>query len=519
MSQVEPENLVCEAPIDFERIGDVLAYQARTRPRETAIETSNAELSYADLQRRALALAERLVDSGVAPGDRVPIYLDKSIDYVCALYAVWHAGAVAIPVNETLMPRQLQHIVQDSGAELVLSSSQRVRRTKLSEYNDLTVFLVDTESDRSRPATSLQARLNAGGLAAILYTSGSTGKPKGIMISHSNLIAGSEIVAEYLGIRSDDKLISILPFGFDYGLNQLMVAMLTGATLFLQRSHLPADICRSLQEKHITVMAAVPPLWIQLSQPHSPFMKADFPALRLITNTGGVFPVELVKSFRTSHPQLQIFLMYGLSEAFRSSYLPPEQVETRPGSIGIAIPRTELYVVDEDGQECDANEIGELVHKGPTVAMGYWEAPEATAQTFRTCPGITGNDHERVVYSGDLVYRDDEGFLYFSGRRDQLIKSLGYRVSVEEIEENLLACDLVHDVAVTSVPDRERGSAIIAHVVPTSAAVTETQLSSFARRSMPAYMRPVKMFLYEKLPATSSGKIDRKELARGIRNL
>jgi acyl-CoA synthetase (AMP-forming)/AMP-acid ligase II len=345
--------------------------------------------------------------------------------------------------------------------------------------------------------------------AVILYTSGSTGRPKGILISHANLLAGTRIVSKYLELREDDRLLSVLPFSFDYGLNQLLTAIQRGATLYLQRSPLPADLCRSLQRFEITGLAAVPTLWIQLMQRHSPFGTLAFPQLRYITNSGGAFPVELVKRYREHLPHVRIYLMYGLSEAFRSTYLPPEEIDRRPSSMGIAIPETEILVIDDE-KECAPGQAGELVHAGPTVALAYWNRPQETAATYRPHP-LRPASSERVVYSGDLVRRDEDGFLYFVGRRDQQIKSNGYRISPEDVEETLQASGLLAEVVVRGVPDELAGMAIVAHVVPRAPDTFTTQaLAAYCERVMPRYMVPQKIEVHASFPRTSSGKLDRK---------
>jgi amino acid adenylation domain-containing protein len=497
---------------DAHRIESVLSCQRRKRGKHPALEYRSEQLSYGELYDASVAFADRLAAAGVQHGDRVPIYLDKSFDYIIALYGVWLAGGIAIPINEALVPAQVMHIIRDSRSKVLVSSAARMYKTKMQDPDGVTVLKVEEDPHEAPTVRRREPPRGEDTPAAILYTSGSTGKPKGIVISHANLVAGSDIVTEYLGITEDDRLLSILPFGFDYGLNQLLGSVYKGATLVLQRSHLPADICRTLVEKAVTVMAAVPPLWIQLAQRHSPFLGADLPDLRMITNTGGVFPVDLTKAFREAHPHLKIVLMYGLSEAFRSTYLPPEEIDRRPGSIGIAIPRTELHVLDEELNPCPPHVKGELVHRGPTVALGYWEAPEATAACFRTCPQITGSEEERVVFSGDLVHRDEEGFLYFAGRRDQLIKSMGYRISVDEVEELLLGSERIAEVAVKGEADPDRGMAIIAHVVPSAPEVDESELRAYARKVLPTYMQPKGFVLTDHLPRTSSGKLNRKEL-------
>jgi acyl-CoA synthetase (AMP-forming)/AMP-acid ligase II len=350
--------------------------------------------------------------------------------------------------------------------------------------------------------------------AAILYTSGSTGRPKGILLSHANLLAGARIVSSYLEIAPDERILSVLPFSFDYGLNQLLCAVQNGATLVLARSNLPADICRTMQAKRITALAGVPPLFIQLMDRHSPLAKTALPDLRYLTNSGGVFPVELVRRYRAQLPHVRLYLMYGLSEAFRSTYLPPSEVDRIPSSMGRAIPETEILVIDEHGEECDVDVVGELVHRGPTVALGYWNDAAATARVFRPDP-TDPSSPERVVYSGDLVKKDADGFLYFCGRRDQLIKSFGYRISPDEVEELLLASGLVREVAVRGEADPVAGARVEAHVVPADAATFDPEaLLAHCRRTMPRYMVPRALHVRDSLPRTASGKLDRTALGR-----
>jgi acyl-CoA ligase (AMP-forming) (exosortase A-associated) len=457
--------------------------------------------------------ASSLLRRGVKQGDRVAIYLDKTVESVLALYGVWRAGGVAVPVNETLKSRQIEHIISDSGARHLVTSQKRRARLASEVTRGIEVVLVE-EMPTHSGTTDFGVGRGGEQPAAILYTSGSTGRPKGIVISHANLLAGCRIVIRYLGIRSDDRVLSILPFSFDYGLNQLLTAISAGATLVLHRSHLPADICRALVDHEITGCAGVPPMWIQLMSDVSPFRQMSFPHLRYITNSGGRFPAALVRQYREQLPDVRIFLMYGLSEAFRSTYLDPGEVDRRPESMGKAIPETRILVLNPDGEECPPNEVGELVHVGPTVSIGYWNDAETTARVFRT---VTLPGHSlptRAVFSGDLVRRDHDGFLYFAGRRDNMIKSQGFRISPEEVEELILASGLVDEVAVCGRPDELSGQVVIAHIVP-KASITDVrgQLESFCRREMPSYMLPRQFMLRDSLPRTASGKIDRRCLS------
>jgi acyl-CoA ligase (AMP-forming) (exosortase A-associated) len=492
---------------DHTRIEDPLFASAARVPDKPALVENERQLDFASFAAAATGLAATLAERGLRPGDRVSVYLEKSLEAAVALYGVWAAGGVAVPVNEGLRSAQVKHIVEDSGSRFFISHPRKLATLEegtLGTVPTLEVALLAASPARPGPLPGGETP------AAILYTSGSTGRPKGILISHANLLAGARIVIRYLGLGQDERILSVLPFSFDYGLNQLLTAVQQGATLYLQRSPLPADICRSLDRSQVTVLAAVPTLWIQLMQRHSPLRGLALPHLRTITNSGGVFPVELVKQYRAHLPHTRIFLMYGLSEAFRSTYLPPEQVDLRPASMGRAIPETEILVIDEGGKECAPDQVGELVHAGPTVALGYWNRPEATAAVYRPHP-LHPESPGRAVYSGDLVRRDPEGFLYFVGRRDQQIKSHGFRVSPEEVEEALHRSGLIAEVVVRGVPDEIAGQSIEAHVVPRAPdAFTPEALLAYCAETMPRYMIPRTIEVHAGLPRTSSGKVDRK---------
>ncbi len=481
-----------------QRIEEPLLLQARHCPHKHAVIEGDHGSSYDELAARAQRLAGQLLRRGMEPGDRVAIYLDKTTSSVIALYGAWLAGGVVVPINEGLRSLQVEHIVRDSGSRLLVSERRKLARLDPGSIAGAEVVEVDGGKDGEWTPLG-----QSGGRepAAILYTSGSTGRPKGILLSHENLLAGVRIVVRYLEIQHDERIISILPFSFDYGLNQLLTSVATGATLVLQRSHFPADIQRTLASHAITAMAGVPPLWIQLLGTRVPLSRVAFPHLRYMTNSGGVFPTELVTRCRRELPGTRLYLMYGLSEAFRSTYLPPDEVERRPGSMGRAIPETQIFVLNEAGSECAPGEVGELVHRGPTVALGYWRDPEATAARFRAHPSAPG---ERVVYSGDLVRRDDDGFLYFVGRRDQLIKCQGFRVSPDEVEETIFASGLVAEVIVRGIPDPVSGQAIVAHVVPREVATfSEQELLTYCRRVMPSYMVPRAVHTHAALPRTA----------------
>lgn len=351
-----------EAALPGARIEDALLERGLRDGGRLAVTDGELAWSYASLTRRAAGVAASLAGAGVAAGDRVCIYLERTPACVAALHGAWLAGAVAVPVNEGLRSRQVAHIVRHSECALFVSDERKLARLDSDALGGVATLVLEAEPREAEPQRGDATRRPAGGAepAAILYTSGSTGRPKGILLSHENLRAGARIVARYLEVGAGERILGVLPFSFDYGLNQLLTAVARGASLHLQRSPFPADVCRSLERERITAMAAVPPLWIELMEGRSPFPQQAFPALRYITSSGGVFPVELVRRYRAHLPHVRIYLMYGLSEAFRSTFLPPDEIDVRPGSMGRAIPETELLVLDEQGAACAPDQVGEL---------------------------------------------------------------------------------------------------------------------------------------------------------------
>lgn len=355
-------------------------------------------------------------------------------------------------------------------------------------------------------------------MAAILYTSGSTGHPKGVVLSHRNMVAGAKSVASYLENTSDDTLLAALPLSFDAGFSQLTTAFHTGARVVLLNYLLPRDLINALKRERVTGLTAVPPLYIQLSQMELPEEIAAH--LRYFANTGGRMPAETLKRLRAMLPNTKPFLMYGLTEAFRATYLPPGEVDRRPDSIGKAIPNTEILVLRDDGTPCAPNEPGELVQRGPLVALGYWNDAEKTAERFKPLPMNVGGREpglvlpEIAVFSGDTVRQDEDGFLYFVGRRDEMIKTSGYRVSPTEVEEVIYGTQLVGEVAAFGVEHPTLGHAIVVVATAKSGFGLEPHtLLTACRQRLPLYMLPAKVEIRaEPLPRNPNGKIDRKAL-------
>ena len=354
-------------------------------------------------------------------------------------------------------------------------------------------------------------------MVAILYTSGSTGRPKGVVLSHRNMVAGAKSVASYLENRASDTLLAALPLSFDAGFSQLTTAFHTGARVVLLNYLMPRDVLKALEREQVTGLTAVPPLYIQLAA-------LDWPAainerLRYFANTGGRMPRETLSQLRQRVPGAKPFLMYGLTEAFRSTYLPPDEVDRRPDSIGKAIPNAEILVLREDGTECAPEEPGELVHRGALVGLGYWGDAEKTAERYKPLPGAQGEGlplPEYAVFSGDTVRRDAEGFLYFVGRRDEMIKTSGYRVSPTEVEEILYATRLVGECVAFGTDNATMGQVIqvIATAPDGSAQLDLPALRAACKAQMPAYMVPAGIeSMAGPLPRNPNGKIDRKLLS------
>jgi acyl-CoA synthetase (AMP-forming)/AMP-acid ligase II len=352
-------------------------------------------------------------------------------------------------------------------------------------------------------------------LAAILYTSGSTGRPKGVMVSHRNLLAGARIVRTYLGITPEERILSILPFSFDYGLNQLLTAVEQGATTVILTFRFGDEIVRALRDHKITALAGVPTIWAILTKAAPLLHKAALPDLRYITNSGGAVPSQTVADLRRMLPQTNVFLMYGLTEAFRSTYLPPEELDRRPTSIGKAIPECEIFIVTEDGRRVRPGEPGILVHRGPTVSLGYWNRPEETARVLRQNPFRPRDEGGDIVcYSGDLAVEDEDGFFSFIGRNDAMIKSSGYRISPSEVEEAIMSTGRFRQVAVIGLPDDFAGQKLHAVAVALEPDVNAASVLQAVAGMLAAYMVPRGLELVEALPVTPNGKVDYRQLVR-----
>ncbi len=505
-----------------------------------ALTLGDRTLSYAQLARAVDQVTTGLIELGVKRAERIAFYLDKRFETVAVAFGAANAGAVFVPVNPVFKAEQVGHILRDCNVRVLVTTAERLEAiaTTLREAPDVRHVVVVGEyaehvkfGQRVVPWSEFASRTGGRGhrvidtdMAAILYTSGSTGKPKGVVLSHRNMVAGAKSVASYLENAADDAILSALPLSFDAGFSQLTTAFHVGARVVLINYLLPRDVVDALEKHRITGLTAVPPLWIQLSQLAWPVGISAH--LRYIANTGGRMPRETLMRLRTRLPNTKPFLMYGLTEAFRSTYLPPSEVDRRPDSIGKAIPNAEILVLRPDGTPCSAGEPGELVHRGALVGLGYWNDPERTAERYKPLPiGAGGRESgivlpEMAVFSGDTVRMDEEGFLYFVGRTDEMIKTSGYRVSPTEIEEAVYATALVGEAAAFGVEHPVLGQAIVVvATAPDGRDLDADALLAECRSRLPAYMVPSTVEVRRgTLPRNPNGKIDRKMLAAQFSN-
>ena len=515
-------------------IHDFIFHSARRAPAAEALVYGSRRLDYAALAGAVDGAAQALLALGLARGERVAVYLEKNIENVAAMFGAAAAGGAFVPVNPLLKPEQVAYILSDCNVGVLVTSVDRLRQLgpALEHCPDLRHVIVVGTGEAPAPAhvqvlgwdaamaaaAALAAPLRAHrnidtDMTAILYTSGSTGKPKGVVLSHRNMVAGATSVAQYLENTPADRLLALLPLSFDYGLSQLTTAFHVGATAVLINHLLVRDIMKMVVAERITGLAAVPPLWIQIAQLPWP----EDCTLRYLTNSGGAMQRPTLAALRAVLPKATPFLMYGLTEAFRSTYLPPAELDRRPDSMGKAIPNAEVVVLRPDGSECDAGEPGELVHRGALVSLGYWNDRAKTAERFKAVvsPHYGLPLTEMAVWSGDTVRKDEDGFLYFITRADEMIKTSGYRVSPSEVEEVVYAREHVAEAAALGVNHPTLGQAIVVIAYPKEGVtVTAEELLAACKPHLPAYMLPQKLIIATaSLPRNPNGKIDRKLLS------
>lgn len=475
----------------------------RGAPDAPALLDRDGGLRFAEAEERVARLAGWLAGQGFEPGARVASWLPKTRIAALMPLAAPRAGLVHVPINPLLKRAQVAHILADSGAAMLLTHAPRAATLAPGDVPADTRLAVEAGGgDALR-----RSQADPGTLAAILYTSGSTGRPKGVMLSHANLWLGAVAVALYLRLTPDDRVLGVLPFSFDYGQNQLFSTWVAGGAVAPLDYLTPRDVVKAVARYGATTLAGVPPLWTQLLATEWPD-EAVAP-IRRLTNSGGALTPSLVRGLRRLFPAADLYAMYGLTEAFRSTYLDPALIDANPDAIGGAIPFAEIMVLRPDGSPAAPGEPGELVHAGPLVAQGYWRDAERTAQRFRPAPG-----HDRAVWSGDKVVLGADGLLRFVGRDDEMIKVAGNRISPQEIEEAALSGGEAREAVAIGVPDPAQGQAIV--LVLAGNPAQEPALCTRLKAELPNFMQPARIVWHDELPRNANGKLDRSGLRHTV---
>ncbi|HNS95861.1 MAG TPA: class I adenylate-forming enzyme family protein [Polyangiaceae bacterium] len=510
------------------QLQDYLIHSAARLGDKIALVCDKKRYTYAELDAQSNALAHTLVQQGVTRGDRVVVFADNSVETVIAFWAVLKANAVVSVVNPLTKTDKLRYLLEDCRATALIADGllSRVLAPVVADNKHLKVLIM-TGKPLSPTPENLQVMtfdqaLSSGNprvppartgididLAAIIYTSGSTGDPKGVMLTHRNMLTAGLSVSTYLGMQEDDVVVCVLPLSFDYGLYQMLMSFRVGARLVLERSFTyPAQVLKTMVEEKVTGFPGVPTIFAILSE-NKNLRDYDLSSIRFVTNTAAALPVKHIEMLLDLFPQARIFSMYGLTECKRCTYLPPEDIRRKMTSVGIAIPNTEMWIVDEQDRKVGPNEVGQLVIRGATVMRGYWEKPEQTAKKLRPGP-LPG---EYVLYTGDYCKMDEEGYLYFVGRMDDVIKSRGEKVAPKEVENALVHIPGVKEVAVIGVPDEIFGQAVKAFVVPEQGAeLTEKLILTEAKARLEAFMVPKYVQIVPDLPKTTTGKIKKTDL-------
>lgn len=494
---------------------------AQRLPDKTAIVSRDRAITFAELLREAQATAESLRGMGIGRGERVGICMEKTIDQALAILGVLFANAVVVPILPRLKGPNIRHIIENSGMTAMVTDSERLGEVK--EFAGLARLITGhgqvTEDWPNLPYLRrfIHPQLFFDRIgndnAAIIYSSGSTGRPKGILISHRNLAEGADIIAEYLHTCEQDRICTVLSFNFDYGMNQLWQTIRKGCTLYLHDLALPHDLFSLMSKERITALPVMPVIITKMFDRRLKVSTSnfDFSALRYVCSTGGRLSSDMIADLKGAFPHARIYSMFGLTEAFRSTYLDPDKLDAHPTSIGASIPDCQVMVLDENGDECPPHAVGELVHRGATVTKGYWNDPENTAKVFRTHPKFPG---ETLVYSGDRVYRDEEGLLYFVARGDDMIKTKGFRVSPTEVEAEVVRHQDVVDAVAFALPNIAVGEDVAcAYTTVSGQPLNDAVLKQFLKNSLPNHMVPAILLHFDSFPITgNAGKLDRRAI-------
>ena len=499
-----------------------------------ALVRGDETMSYAELIKRSHNLARRLAQLGVKRGDRVCVHLPKSIDEAVLTYAIARAGAVNVNVNAIVTVRQLRHALSDSGARLLLCQPRRAKAMLEAEPAIDGPWPADLERmvtvggslddehavalDDVEPADGKLPRLIGADPAFIIYTSGSTGSPKGVLLTHETVVQSARSAATHLRNRDDDRAIGVLPLSFDFGLSQLTTMALVGGTLVMPKATIPTEVVRTIDQQEVNALAMVPTMWIPLVRLLAKEGRT-LPQIRYVANSGGPLPTDVQKAWPTVFPSARHYLMYGMTEGFRSTYLPPEDFHRKPGSVGVPLPDVEVYVVDDEKGLCGPRELGQIIHRSSSLmSSGYYRNPEATAEKFAPCAHLAHLiGDERVLYSGDTGYVDDEGYLFFAARTSTFIKCSDFRVSPTEVEDVVFSSGLVTDVVAFGRPDELLGQVV--HVTVTGIDGREVDTDAIRRhckKTLPPYAIPREIHVWDgpTMPRTANGKVDRPSVIK-----
>lgn len=510
------------------RVEQFLIANVGARGTKAALITNRRSLSYTELDDLSSRLAAALVESGVKRDDRVLVFMDNCWEAVVSIFGILKAGATFSPINASTKADKLAYIIGDCEAAAILTQAKLMPMVReavalRSGHAPFVASVASPKGGTPEGAVSFEACLEAsptpvshGGidvdLAMLIYTSGSTGRPKGVMMSHRNIDAAADSITTYLRNTSDDIILNVLPLAFDYGLYQLLMAIRLGATLILENSFaFPQAIFDKIRAEGVTGFPLVPTMAAIILQMRD-LQPGFLPSLRYISNTAAALPPSHIARLRELFPDVRIYSMYGLTECKRCTYLPPEELERRPGSVGIAIPNTEAFVVDDEGKPVLPGVAGELVIRGPHVMQGYWRNAAATESMLR--PGQ--HPWEKLLYTGDLFRTDEEGFLYFVGRKDDIIKTRGEKVAPKEVEVVLHAHPGIAEAVVFGIPDPVLGHAIGALIVSSDASLLENDVIRHCARLLEDFMVPKRIEFRTELPKTDTGKVSRRLAAETL---
>lgn len=503
----------------------LLETNARKHPDREALVTREGRFTYGQIDSKSSHIANVLADGGLKKGDRVCIYMENSADLVATFFGVLKAGGVFVIINATIKAAKLEYILNDCGASALICSTDKasvlsgiVGPLQHLKWLYLTGAPVQLPPSLMHKAIFLNETLGRSyqilqpgtcdqDTASIIYTSGSTGRPKGVTMTHSSMLAAASAINSYLCNTQDDIILNTLPMSFDYGLYQVILSFQVGAKIILYKFLYSYDLISTIAREKITGFPIVPTIGVILIET-SDFNGLDFRNLRYITNTGAPLPASHIEKLKAIFPSTKIFSMYGLTECKRVSYLPPEDIYRRPLSVGKPMPNTTVFIIDEHGNKVGPGIAGELVVQGPTLMQGYWGLPEETAKVLRM-----ENDGRPALYTGDLFKMDEDGYLYFIGRKDDIIKSRGEKVSPKEIENVLFSIEGVSEAVIVGVPDHVLGEAIKAFVVlREGSTLTKEQLIKHCSHHLEDFMVPKHIEFLERLPKTDTGKIKRTGL-------